>query len=1072
MRMPLFWSGVFALLAFSTATAADTSSMEVLVGSARWETVGETRCGWLADGPRPVELLIDRSAKQDARSMLVLDRQHAFDLRPEVSGGYVATSMESIGEGTPGRLQPPAGTTEGIAELTFDRSGDRCNVRLVLALDLRRLEGEVDYAAAQARLHATARVAHRMAESQLLLRSQGNAKGALSPAVQAYEIAKSDLGSDSPLTAATAGNLGSVYWNLGEYRQAREMAETATAIFEAQYGPDAAATLDARKNVALYIWELGDLPGARAEFERVRPRILSRFGDRSNSALAVTNNLAVLYQELGLVHEALELLSFVYLAREARDGPNSRSTLVALNNLADALRAAGRDDDARLLFELSYDRHRTALGARHPDTLRAAHNIGSLRCRETPPDCLLLRETAQVKAEVMGEDHPETLFSRGNLGFELMKQGRPADALPELDAVYQARLKKLSSNNWWTITSMALAAQARALSADPEGGLQQLREAVASVEAVLGPASVRTLDMYGNLANVCERLARPDCRRQALQTVVDRAEGERGLVLLRGPQQVTFTQKWVPLYRALAQVQADSGDAAGAVRTIERSKARGLLATLGLKRAERSGGLPPEVVERIAALERELASLDDERSRTADPQRITRIEVRQSAIAKELAALRTELRARFPRFAAATEVDVPDVAVLARSIAADEIFVGYAALGEGFLVYTVNSRSVVDVRFSPLPHVRSAVEAWRDSVGTPDVKPLWRLADGSFHASAEPPAGDARRSTLAELAAYLNSALLDPVRGQLVRYKRWVISPDGPLATLPFETLPWQGTPLAERVDVRYAQSLAVYRLLRQRPAAGSGRLFAMGGPTFTSTSEEPPSAAAQVTDKLALRGRPDVASLLTRSGNDPQATRRAFASLGVDWPPLPGAEHEARAVAALFPGAVVFTGDEASENRLQQMDARGELARFRYLLFATHGYLSTEVPALSSVVLRQPGTAEADGYVTAAEWAGYTLRSDLIVLSACETGLGKQVAGEGVMGLPYAMFVAGNRNTLLSLWKVPDVSTAEFMIRFFRKLQAGTSQGTALAQTKRELMKTPHFKEPIHWAGFVLYGA
>ena len=248
-----------------------------------------------------------------------------------------------------------------------------------------------------------------------------------------------------------------------------------------------------------------------------------------------------------------------------------------------------------------------------------------------------------------------------------------------------------------------------------------------------------------------------------------------------------------------------------------------------------------------------------------------------------------------------------------------------------------------------------------------------------------------------------------------------------------------------------------------------------MGGPTFghaASDDSDTPDYVAQVDNKLDLRGRASVATLIARSRGDPQATGRAFATLGIDWPPLPGAVREAHAIAALFPGATVFTGDEASEERLQQLNARGDLTQFRYLLFSTHGYLSTEAPALSSIVLRQPGSQGADGYVTAAEWVGYSLRSDLTVLSACETGLGKEVAGEGVMGLPYALFVAGNRNTLLSLWKVPDASTAEFMVRFFRKLRAGTNQVTALAQTKREMMQSARFRDPIHWAGFVLYGS
>ncbi len=145
----------------------------------------------------------------------------------------------------------------------------------------------------------------------------------------------------------------------------------------------------------------------------------------------------------------------------------------------------------------------------------------------------------------------------------------------------------------------------------------------------------------------------------------------------------------------------------------------------------------------------------------------------------------------------------------------------------------------------------------------------------------------------------------------------------------------------------------------------------------------------------------------------------------------------------------------------------------YRYLVFSTHGYLSTEVPALSSIVLGQVNNPPGiDGYVTAGEWAGYNLKSDLMVLSACETGVGEVISGEGVMGLPYAFYVAGNKNTLLTLWSISDEVTAKFIYSFFRKLKKGVGQIEALTATKREFIKKGgRYSDPMYWAAFVLYG-
>ena len=191
-------------------------------------------------------------------------------------------------------------------------------------------------------------------------------------------------------------------------------------------------------------------------------------------------------------------------------------------------------------------------------------------------------------------------------------------------------------------------------------------------------------------------------------------------------------------------------------------------------------------------------------------------------------------------------------------------------------------------------------------------------------------------------------------------------------------------------------------------------------------------------------------------------------------WTNLPGTGVEVNAVSKVFAqkgGVDVMVGAQASEAQLLALNQSGKLRDYRYFLFSAHGYLANN-PALSALVLSQVGNpAEHDGYITAEKWPLYDLRSDLTVLSACDTGVGKTLAGEGVMGLPYALFVAGNKNTLLSLWPVDDEATAEFMSAFFGRLARGVPQPQALADTKRAFKESPKWSDPRYWAGFVLYG-
>jgi hypothetical protein len=353
------------------------------------------------------------------------------------------------------------------------------------------------------------------------------------------------------------------------------------------------------------------------------------------------------------------------------------------------------------------------------------------------------------------------------------------------------------------------------------------------------------------------------------------------------------------------------------------------------------------------------------------------------------------------------------------------------------------------------------------------------------------PAGASKvADPLAALNRYWHDTLVKPVLAAAGPYKRWIISPDKDLALLPFDTLVETfdaagkpGQTLVQTRNITLVQSFAVFALLKQRAADYATlqrpkELLAMGNAVYSGGWAE----------NRGIRRGSGKRGYALRSGDLPDrgyalAPLRESAEQNAMkqfvWQNLPGTAHEIQAVSAVFSGKEKgaaanvdgYLGPQASEGKLQQLNQAGKLKDYRYLLFSAHGYLAQN-PALSSVVLSQQGNPpEIDGYVTAGEWPLYDMKSDLTVLSACDTGVGRTQAGESVMGLPYALFVAGNKNTLLSLWPVDDDATAEFMRRFFTKLKAGISQPDALRQTKQEFGQHPQWSNPRYWAAFVLYG-
>ena len=191
----------------------------------------------------------------------------------------------------------------------------------------------------------------------------------------------------------------------------------------------------------------------------------------------------------------------------------------------------------------------------------------------------------------------------------------------------------------------------------------------------------------------------------------------------------------------------------------------------------------------------------------------------------------------------------------------------------------------------------------------------------------------------------------------------------------------------------------------------------------------------------------------------------------------LPGTQREADALKRLFPSATLLRGKAAQESTAKQV-----AHQFRYLHFATHGFFNDASPLLSSLVLVAPispgsslatpnnGGNTEDGFLTAREIFDLDLSAEMVVLSACNTARGVQRTGDGVIGLTWALFVAGCPTQVVSQWSVDDASTATLMTNFYGNLVSKKlGKGAALRQASQALMNDPKHQHPYYWAPFVL---
>lgn len=599
--------------------------------------------------------------------------------------------------------------------------------------------------------------------------------------------------------------------------------------------------------------------------------------------------------------------------------------------------------------------------------------------------------------------------------------------------------------------------------------VKQWELAVKFAKDFLGPASPSALHAEAASASAHIRAGKFQDARTLLNSLIPRIEELRISGVLTEEDRQQLFGKVVGSYKDYAWLLVDQ-DKTRSFEIAELAKARTLLESTLIRRANLSGLVPDGDSAHLRDLENRLSQLTETNAVARGAGKLDfALQSEQQKLEAEYREFRQGLLKKFPKYARFLEFSFPGVKAISSRLAGNEILVSYLVTPKALLIYAV-TREGLTVKQVDLPSskLRRLIAVARENLSGQSLD-----IDGENESAVSRLPADTAQAADAErdLAKYL----LLPIKDSLTNKRVIIVAPDDALAILPFEALILDGKRLIESFDVGYSQSASVFFINRGESTElrkHDSDMLAIGGPAYESKPREQGVSASRAQHSGSSEF--ELSSFLGQNRGEPYAVSTAFKSLRGRWFNLPGAEKEAKQVGALFQPErhTVITGQSASEATLQDLNGSGELRRYKYLLFSTHGYLSLHEPALSAIVLSQVETTpRADGYVTASEWAGYDLHSELVVLSACDTGVGKVVQGEGVTGLPYALSIAGNRRTMVSLWPVVDDSTKAFMISFFAKVRDGQSIGKALGDTKREFLRNSEFSAPQFWAPFALYG-
>ncbi|WP_164928885.1 CHAT domain-containing tetratricopeptide repeat protein [Gloeobacter violaceus] len=919
--------------------------------------------------------------------------------------------------------------------------------------------------------------AARLDEQGVQLREAGRYKEAQPLAEQALATREKALGPEHPEVAKSLNNLALLYTERGEYAEAEPLFRRALAIREKAFGPEHPEMAKSLNNLALLYSERGEYAEAEPLFRRALAIREKAFGPEHPEVAKNLNNLALLYSERGEYAEAEPLHKRALAIEEKAFGPEHQKMAVGLGNLALLYYRWGEYAEAEPLFKRTLAILEKAFGPEHPRVAVSLNNLANLYDRqgENAEAERLHKRTLAIWEKAFGPEHPRVAVSLSNLALLHQERGEYTEAEPLFKRALAIKEKTLGLEHPDTVNSFVYLANLYRERGEYTEAEPLYKRALALWEKAFGTQHPKMATGLYNLALLRLRQDRPDDARQALRQALDIQEHNLALNLPAAAQQRNHAYLaslkdtadlalWLHLHR----LRDDPEAARLAFSTALGRKGRVLEeATLALARLRRR--LPPErqqPLQRLAAARTQLATLVLQNSVTLPPEqyrtRVSELRTQVRQLEDNLADAGAGLRALTrPLTLQAVQQALPKDAALVEFVLYRPFEPKAAGPAQRFgppryaayLLPAVGPPRGVDL--GEAKQIDALIRYWRS----------WLLDPTS------PGTGRADK-----LARQLHQKLLAPLQGN-PGVKHLFLAPDGQLNTMPFAALVAQdGRSLLQRYALTYLVSgRELPRLEQAAPAPRSGPLV-LGGPDFARAAAGPPLASRPAAERRATGESTGAAA--ARWGEN----LRSAALTGFTVRPLPGAEREARAVARLLgiPSTRLLTGALATENALKA-------ARSPALLhLATHGFFLQERDTRGEAEAQEPllrsGVALAgfnarssgseDGVLTALEAQGLDLEgTELAVLSACESGVGLVLGGEGVQGLRRALALAGTRSQVLTLWQVEDRTTAKLMERFYRGLVAGLGRSEALRQAQLAVAAQQGRAHPYWWGSFTASG-
>jgi CHAT domain-containing protein/Flp pilus assembly protein TadD len=803
---------------------------------------------------------------------------------------------------------------------------------------------------------------------------------------------------------------------------------------------------------------ISDVLGEPAKATEAYNRALELFNRAGNRVWSTTvlNNLGKLRGDAGDWQAAIGYYSAALTA--FREINNTTQEAAVLNNLGVSYRSLGDVDQAMALLNQAIELRRKL-----KDVRGEAESLSQLgrayEQRDLPQQALVNCQKAQALFTSVGDKLRQAAARRCIGRAQIAFKDYVAAEKSLREAV---ELSRSTQDRRSTALVRVDLARALNLAGRSDEAASSVSQALAELRA-LGDASSEESALTLT-ANIDKDRGHISAARANIEAALNLGESNRSRTDSEQLRATLFATRHES-YSLYIDLLMQSGESAQAFEASERSRARSLIDMLGEAPSQLREGVDPKLLARQRDISEALNAKGARllpllaRNRESDP--------RVAALRREIAALERDeqdvevaIRKNNPRYASLAQ---PEPLTLARIqgevLDSDTLLLEYSLGEQRSFLFVVGQHSFAGFE---LP-ARAKIEAL-----TRRAYDL--LTARAVNVAAETPSAKLARIAQADAAfpqaaSELSAMILGPANA-LLQNKRIAIVADGELQRLPFAALPVPGShdPLVLSHELTVQPSASALALLRQQ----------------TSGRKPAPKMLAVFADPVFDRSDPRISGGVLPSAPAPEASRilvqladpggGTVAALRI--PRLPYTAQEAKEILHAAAGTSSLKALDFQASR--DVALSGKLGDYRYLHFATHGYLDVEHPDLSALLLAQydPKGAPLDGFLRVPDIYNTRLSADLVVLSACQTGLGKEVRGEGVMGLTRAFLYAGAPRVIVSLWNVNDRATASLMASLYRAmLRGGMPPASALRAAQLEMRKQKRWEAPYYWAAFVENG-